>query len=295
MPGAWCLRLRSRLSGLFMGCISNWKEVCFGIGFCESEEFGCRVVKKTWGSTRVISTLASRNHLAFKLAVQSGCLASNLQLFGTFLLPSQVLEHEKEEPIHSLPDKGREARRTVSSGSVARSKLTKTMEEQQANHQIARRNQSVPALQNKSVQNATLNHSNKPEGNTSSSRSHFNVSSSRYGSEACPCIGFDNLEGEAVTLIDGKMVKYPADLGGSCDTWDDGVHPQCTTGKEKWCAQPWCYVDPRQCKLDILPTMSSYMPTARCWPDLEDTFAVGMTHADSCGSLRQKTQVTIFQ
>ena len=92
---------------------------------------------------------------------------------------------------------------------------------------------------------------------------HSNVSA-KYGSEACPCIGFDNLQGEAVTLIDGKMVKYPADLGSSCNTWDDGFHPQCTqSGKGEWCAQPWCYVDPRQCKVDVLPTMSTYMPSAR--------------------------------
>ena len=108
------------------------------------------------------------------------------------------------------------------------------------------------------------NRSNISNASISSVAEHSNVSA-KYGSEACPCIGFDNLQGEAVTLIDGKMVKYPADLGSSCNTWDDGFHPQCTqSGKGEWCAQPWCYVDPRQCKVDVLPTMSTYMPSARC-------------------------------
>lgn len=179
-----------------------------------------------------------------------------------------VLEHEKEkEPIHSLPGNQREVR-TVPSSSVASARLVKD----QASKQVAEGDQRAVSG-NESAEKATKatatkvttvtkNHSNHSEANISVS--HSNVSAVRYGSEACPCIGFDNLEGEALTLIDGKMVKYPADLGSSCDTWDDGVHPQCAESeKGKWCGQPWCYVDPRQCKLDVLPTMSTYMPTAR--------------------------------
>lgn len=188
---------------------------------------------------------------------------------ATHLLFFEVLEHEKEkEPIHSLPGNQREVR-TVPSRSVASARLVKD----QASKQVAEGDQRAVSG-NESAEKATKatatkvttvtkNHSNHSEANISVS--HSNVSAVRYGSEACPCIGFDNLEGEALTLIDGKMVKYPADLGSSCDTWDDGVHPQCAESeKGKWCGQPWCYVDPRQCKLDVLPTMSTYMPTARC-------------------------------
>lgn len=181
------------------------------------------------------------------------------------MLALEVLEHEKEQdPIHSFP--GRREVRTVPSSTSAR------LVKEQASKQVAEGDQRAVS-KNKSVEKATatatkattvtMNRSNHSEANISVS--HSNVSAARYGSEACPCIGFDRLEGEAVTLIDGKMVKYPADLGSSCDTWDDGVHPQCAeSGKGKWCGQPWCYVDPRQCKLDVLPTMSTYMPTARC-------------------------------
>jgi len=91
-----------------------------------------------------------------------------------------------------------------------------------------------------------------------------------YGRPECPCIGFNNVHGSTMALVGkGGRTMYPGDLGGRCEAWDDNLYPvDCqeggTPGKGKgWCAKPWCYVDPRRCDIEVLPTMSSYVPTAR--------------------------------
>lgn len=88
-----------------------------------------------------------------------------------------------------------------------------------------------------------------------------------YGSSKCPCIGFDNLDGETeVTIKKGEKTSYPADLGGSCDAWDDEQHPDCDKDAKdapSWCKQEWCYVDPKNCHLDVLPKKSAYLPKAK--------------------------------
>eukprot|EP00933_Yihiella_yeosuensis_P080052 TRINITY_DN93458_c0_g1_i1.p1 TRINITY_DN93458_c0_g1~~TRINITY_DN93458_c0_g1_i1.p1 ORF type:complete len:367 (-),score=97.61 TRINITY_DN93458_c0_g1_i1:88-1188(-) len=87
-----------------------------------------------------------------------------------------------------------------------------------------------------------------------------------FGNPDCPCIGIDNLEGKTLALTSKGYVDYPADLGSRCEAWDAGVNPDCkgdAKGKG-WCAEKWCYVDPRKCKnIEVLPKMSSYVPTAR--------------------------------
>lgn len=92
-----------------------------------------------------------------------------------------------------------------------------------------------------------------------------------FGDSACPCIGFDNLEGGETTVhFDGGMqVAYPADLGSRCETWDNGRHPNsCQPGQEPglgkgWCGKMWCFVDPCKCSIDVLPKVSVYVPDAR--------------------------------
>jgi len=90
-----------------------------------------------------------------------------------------------------------------------------------------------------------------------------------FGDTRCPCIGFDNIDGETiVTHDDGVQSTYPADLGARCEAWDDGRHPSCKEGKEPglgngWCAQSWCYVDACNCDLPVLPMLSEYVPDAR--------------------------------
>jgi len=88
-----------------------------------------------------------------------------------------------------------------------------------------------------------------------------------YGDSRCPCIGFDNVEGETVFKLDHEEkevdVSYPADIGARCKAWDDDRHPLCKAGEkpgrgEKWCAQSWCYVDPCNCNIDVLPKISTY-------------------------------------
>mmetsp|Transcript_69240 Transcript_69240/g.122493 ORF Transcript_69240/g.122493 Transcript_69240/m.122493 type:complete len:377 (-) Transcript_69240:62-1192(-) len=89
-----------------------------------------------------------------------------------------------------------------------------------------------------------------------------------YGRPECPCIGFNNVEGTTMVLLGKSFENYPGDLGGRCEAWDDGRYPgDCEDGSpgkgQGWCAKPWCYVDPRRCNIEVLPTMSSYVPTAR--------------------------------
>lgn len=90
-----------------------------------------------------------------------------------------------------------------------------------------------------------------------------------FGDTACPCIGFDNIDGQtAVELSDGREVTFPADLGARCEKWDNDVHPDCKAGAKPgkdngWCGQAWCLVDACHCSLPVLPKTSSYVPDAR--------------------------------
>lgn len=90
-----------------------------------------------------------------------------------------------------------------------------------------------------------------------------------YGDTACPCIGFDNIEGQtSVELENGKHLMFPADLGARCEKWDNGVHPGCKEGQtpgfgNKWCGQAWCFVDACNCDIPVMPQTSVYVPDAR--------------------------------
>lgn len=61
-----------------------------------------------------------------------------------------------------------------------------------------------------------------------------------------------------ITVLDklgeSEKVSYPAEIGGTCEAWDQGTHPMCR-GKDapKWCKQRWCYVDPCTCDLPQKP------------------------------------------
>lgn len=89
-----------------------------------------------------------------------------------------------------------------------------------------------------------------------------------FGDTRCPCIGFDNIEGETSIVFEddgGKeiaAVSYPADLGARCEAWDDRKHYDCHTPTEdnEWCRQQWCYVDPCDCHIPVLPKRSTYAP-----------------------------------
>merc|ERR1719223_1631799 len=84
-----------------------------------------------------------------------------------------------------------------------------------------------------------------------------------YGSKDCPCIGVDNIEGKTMALVKKGEPKesYPADLGARCEAWDLKDHPKCPG--ESWCAQQWCYVDPCNCNIPVLPKPASYLPDAQ--------------------------------
>jgi len=91
-----------------------------------------------------------------------------------------------------------------------------------------------------------------------------------YGDSRCPCIGFDNIEGETILQVeqDGKEVEltYPADIGARCEAWDDKRHFQCKDGEKPgagngWCGQSWCYVDSCNCAIDVLPKIASLYNT----------------------------------
>lgn len=86
-----------------------------------------------------------------------------------------------------------------------------------------------------------------------------------FGDTACPCIGFDNVQGDTTVEFEGgQQVAFPADLGARCEKWDENTAPECT-GKDKprWCTQPWCFVDSCNCHIPGLPTMSVYAADAR--------------------------------
>lgn len=112
-----------------------------------------------------------------------------------------------------------------------------------------------------------------------------------YGEQKCRCIGIDHLLGEMVVnaghsptegsfqqimaapasqlanvKFPSKVTKFPADAGATCQAWDNGRHPECSskneTDRPAWCSQKWCYVDPCTCDLDTPPKVSKYLPGA---------------------------------
>lgn len=110
---------------------------------------------------------------------------------------------------------------------------------------------------------------------SSSSRALVTGYETYYGSNLCPCIGFDNLEGE-ITVYPTKdsTAQYPAELGSSCKAWDLHYYPKsCNTGQdddftrnqtyESWCYKKWCYVDPCNCQIPQGPKISAYLPDAK--------------------------------
>jgi len=80
-----------------------------------------------------------------------------------------------------------------------------------------------------------------------------------YGKGKCPCVGIDNLKGEMSLQFDEHYIKYPIETGASCEKWEDDRHPDCKAGTElhndvpAWCNQKWCYVDPCNCDIEVLP------------------------------------------
>jgi len=93
---------------------------------------------------------------------------------------------------------------------------------------------------------------------------------SQVGEAGCQCIGFDNMPGSFDVAFPGSgsagasVVRYPAELGGTCSAWDMGVHPECHQGANSpsWCAQKWCYVNPCSCNLAEPPKVGMYLPNA---------------------------------
>jgi len=87
-----------------------------------------------------------------------------------------------------------------------------------------------------------------------------------FGDTECPCIGFDGREGTiTVNYSDTKQVIYPADLGSRCETWEQERHPDCLPGGNPgpgkgWCGESWCFVDPCNCKTDVMPQPSDLAP-----------------------------------
>jgi len=79
-----------------------------------------------------------------------------------------------------------------------------------------------------------------------------------YGKDACPCVGIDNLKGYYATQEKFIHVQRAAETGASCEAWDEGKHPECRGSvTPQWCKQSWCYIDPCNCNIDVLPKMST--------------------------------------
>jgi len=100
-------------------------------------------------------------------------------------------------------------------------------------------------------------------------RRHYHQSEALFGDTECPCIGFDNIDGETTVVLENdEQISYPADLGARCEKWDDGVHPGCKEGETPglgngWCGQQWCFVDSCNCNIPVMPKVSEYVPDAR--------------------------------
>jgi len=78
-----------------------------------------------------------------------------------------------------------------------------------------------------------------------------------YGQEDCRCIGTAGRgAGNSFMHISAnKMAKYPANVGSTCQAWEDDTHPDCLKAGEKppWCSAKWCFVDPCKCKTKTPP------------------------------------------
>lgn len=86
-----------------------------------------------------------------------------------------------------------------------------------------------------------------------------------YGEDDCRCVGLSGKDiGKAFMYINEKdLLKYPADVGATCQAWEEDVHPDCLKDGEKpsWCSQKWCFVDPCKCKTKMPP--KTVMPANR--------------------------------
>ena len=65
--------------------------------------------------------------------------------------------------------------------------------------------------------------------------------------------------------IEGISYDYPLDYGlNTCDEHDRALAPFCDvrdsagefdpSANPSWCTEPWCFIDPRDCKLDVINT-----------------------------------------
>ncbi|CAE7306956.1 GST1 [Symbiodinium natans] len=82
------------------------------------------------------------------------------------------------------------------------------------------------------------------------------------GHANCKCIGIAGLSGNLSVNFSTES-PFPADLGSSCQKWDEGRHPDCR-GEDPpgWCHRQWCYVDPCSCSIEEPPKVSTYFPKA---------------------------------
>jgi len=107
---------------------------------------------------------------------------------------------------------------------------------------------------------------NEPPSDEQKTECEKDWDADKYGLESCPCVGIDGLEGFTDVYI-GKTLSglYPADIGASCQAWDEGKYPGSCDGNSSadWCSSAWCYVDNSSCTLPANssgPYSSGYLP-----------------------------------
>lgn len=100
---------------------------------------------------------------------------------------------------------------------------------------------------------------------------------------ACPCL-FDlsahGIFGDLIASVHKKAYNLGPRYGLSiCAPHDEGTEPFCHPGVEggvpDWCSEPWCYVDPTDCRDDFEVVNSSYFAgvmysTAACGAGADD-------------------------
>jgi len=81
-----------------------------------------------------------------------------------------------------------------------------------------------------------------------------------FGNTSCPCVGVSGRSGTTNVNISGEIYDYPGTYGTTCSANDQGLPPDCNADAAPgWCSDSWCYVDPCNCKIDVLPKYTSYI------------------------------------
>ena len=92
----------------------------------------------------------------------------------------------------------------------------------------------------------------------------------------CPCLqSFPSSvpaesDGRIIITTAGSTYRYPPNYGlGNCSSFDAALPPYCArtsqfefdeSANPSWCMSSWCYIDPNECNVAVVPSPSTYFP-----------------------------------